>query len=267
MLITKGARKGVFGVCTCYEAADGTAQLLDVAGQQRSRQTFEQMSRSGLRALAVAHKKVDPRPAYSSADESTLILSGYVGCADPPLPRVDETLAPLKRDGVEVKILTCDNEHVCSQLELANGRIVSGEGIDRLSDAALDHVAQGSTIFARVSPAQKTRILFALRRRGHVVGFLGDGINDAPSLRAAAAGIAIASAVDVAREAADIVLLERGLRILHRGVLEGRKALGNVMKFLTSSNFVGTDFPTSKTLMIDLGLGSAGRAAIRPAWM
>ncbi|HEX5431612.1 MAG TPA: HAD-IC family P-type ATPase [Bryobacteraceae bacterium] len=137
-----------------------------------------------------------------------------------------------------------DNErvaaHVCSGVGLANRGLVTGEDIDRLSDAALDHVAQASTIFARVSPAQKTRILIALRRRGHIVGFLGDGINDAPSLHAADVGISVASAVDVARDAADIILLERDLRILHRGVLEGRRASGNVMKYLlmgTSSNF------------------------------
>jgi P-type Mg2+ transporter len=243
MLITKGAPESVLAVCESYDA-DGTVRRFEDATHLRSRQAFERMSRAGLRVLAVAYKEVHPQAGYSSADERAMILSGYISFADPPLPGIHETLAALKRDGIEIKILTGDNErvaeHVCSEVGLENCGIVTGEEIDRLSDAALDHIAQESTIFARVLPAQKTRILLALRRRGHVVGFLGDGINDAPSLRAADVGISVASAVDVAREAADIILLERGLRILHRGVLEGRKAFGNVMKYLlmgTSSNF------------------------------
>ena len=243
VLITKGAPESVVAVCDSYEAADGAIRRFEDA-RQLSREAFEAMSRAGLRVLAVAYKVVHPQAAYSSADERAMILSGYVSFADPPLPGIQETLAALKRDGVEVKLLTGDNEsvagHVCSEVGLKSCGTVTGEEIERLSDAALDHIAQESTIFARVSPSQKTRILLALRRRGHVVGFLGDGINDAPSLRAADVGISVASAVDVAREAADIILLERGLRILHRGVLEGRRAFGNVMKYLlmgTSSNF------------------------------
>ncbi|MBZ5602310.1 MAG: magnesium-translocating P-type ATPase, partial [Acidobacteriia bacterium] len=244
LLISKGAPEGLLDACASYESPDGMAAPFDDASRARARAAFEQFSRSGLRVLAVASKKVEQKPAYSAADECALTLSGYISFADPPLPGTHETLAALRRDGVEVKILTGDNErvaeHVCAEVRLKSLGTVTGDEIERMSDTALEHVAQESTIFARVAPAQKTRILLALRRRGHIVGFIGDGINDAPSLRAADVGISVSSAVDVAREAADVILLERGLHILHRGVLEGRRAFGNVMKYLlmgTSSNF------------------------------
>jgi Mg2+-importing ATPase len=243
-LIAKGAPEGVLEASNAYETIAGENVAFDDATRQRSREVYEEMSRVGLRVLAVAYKKIESRASYFSSDERGLTLAGYIGFSDPPLAGMPKTLAALKRDGVEVKILTGDNErvaeHVCAQVQLQNRGTVTGDQIDRLPEAAMDHVAESSTIFARVSPAQKIRVLLALRRRGHVVGFIGDGINDAPSLRAADVGISVASAVDVAREAADIILLERGLHILHRGVLEGRMAFGNVMKYLlmgTSSNF------------------------------
>jgi Mg2+-importing ATPase len=157
---------------------------------------------------------------------------------------VAETLRALRRDGVVVKILTGDNElvaqHVCGQVGLDSARIVGGDEITRMTDGALAAVAEQATVFARVSPAQKTRIILALKSRNHVVGFLGDGINDAPSIHTADVGVSVATAVDVAKDAADIILLERDLGVLHAGILEGRRAFGNVMKYLlmgTSSNF------------------------------
>jgi Mg2+-importing ATPase len=145
---------------------------------------------------------------------------------------------------VKVKILTGDNElvtrHVCAEVGLDVERIVLGEEVDRMTDAALGHVAEQTAVFARVSPMQKNRIIQALKRRGHVVGYLGDGINDAPSLHTADVGISVATGTDVAREAAEIILLEQSLAVLHQGIIEGRKAFGNVMKYLlmgTSSNF------------------------------
>src|SRR5262249_10991458 len=156
----------------------------------------------------------------------------------------DAALADLRRDGVQVKILTGDNErvtrYVCQRLGLDGAGIALGEELERISDAALAHVAERTAVFAPVSPAQKSRILLALKHRGPVVGFLGDGINDAPSLHAADVGISVATGVDVAKDAAEVILLERSLRVLHSGILEGRKAFGNVMKYLlmgTSSNF------------------------------
>ncbi|HXG02175.1 MAG TPA: HAD-IC family P-type ATPase, partial [Candidatus Binatia bacterium] len=193
---------------------------------------------------AVAERALPRRAVYTAADECDLTLVGFLTFLDPPMEGVAEALRDLRRDGVTVKILTGDNElvarHVCAQVGLDVGTIMLGEDVDRLGDGALAAAAERTTIFARVSPAQKSRILAALRSRGHVVGFLGDGINDAPSLHAAEVGISVANAVDVAKDAADIILGERNLGLLHRGVVEGRRAFANVMKYLfmgTSSNF------------------------------
>ena len=230
LLITKGAAEHVLAV------------VRGVTPEMAA--TSEQLQAQGFRVLAVASKEVETKPDYTVADECDLTLAGFIAFSDPPLPGAPATLAALRRDGIEVKILTGDNEkvaqHVCAAVGLATKGCITGAEIERLGDSALDHIAERTTIFARVTPAQKNRILLALRRRGHIVGYLGDGINDAPSLRAADVGISVASAVDVARDAADIILLKPGLDILHAGVVEGRKAFGNVMKYLlmgTSSNF------------------------------
>jgi Mg2+-importing ATPase len=157
---------------------------------------------------------------------------------------VAQVLQALKKDGVQVKIVTGDNElvthHVCDQVGLASSRIVVGSELGHMTDPALARVAEAVNIFARVSPAQKNRILLALKSHGHMVGYIGDGINDAPSLHAADVGISVSTGVDVAKDAAGIILLEQSLQVLHNGILEGRKAFGNVVKYLlmgTSSNF------------------------------
>src|ERR1019366_6475516 len=171
-------------------------------------------------------------------------VAGFLAFADPPTMDAAASVAAMKRDGVQVKILTGDNKlvarHVCTQVGLDDPVVVLGDELEQMSDTALGHVAEQTTIFARVSPMQKLRIILALKHRGHVVGYMGDGINDAPSLHAADVGISVATAVDVARDAADIILLKTGLGILHRGIIEGRKASANVLKYLlmgTSSNF------------------------------
>ena len=186
----------------------------------------------------------DSHCSFTVADEHSLILVGYLAFADPPNPDAAQSLAAMSRDGVEVKILTGDNElvarHICEQVGIKNPTIILGEELERTTDPALQHLAEETTVFARVSPMQKDRIIHALKQRDHVVGYMGDGINDAPSLHAADVGISVASAVDVAREAADIILLKPGLQILHNGIIEGRRASANVMKYLlmgTSSNF------------------------------
>jgi len=243
LLITKGAPEGILARSVTYES-DGRTGPLDSAALERCRVTYEELSRQGFRVLAVAYTEVEARPNYSADDEQNLILAGFLAFSDPPLPDAAEALAALRRDGVEVKIITGDGDlvasHVCGQVGLESGKIVLGDELERMSDAALAHVAEVTTVFARVSPAQKNRIIMALKHRGHVVGYMGDGINDAPSLHAADVGISVASAVDVAREAADIILVEPGLDVLASGIVEGRKAFGNVMKYLlmgTSSNF------------------------------
>ncbi len=243
LLITKGAPESVIAHCTTCEDGDTILELDDESRTQFLR-ALEQTSQRGERLLAVAWRQVEPQTAYTTCDEAGLTLAGFVAFSDPPLADAAATLAALRTDGVRVKILTGDNEliaaHVCAEAGLPTGTLIVGSEIDRLSDLALGPVADRTTVFARVSPAQKHRILLALEARGHVVGFLGDGVNDAPALHAADVGISVAGAVDVAREAADVVLLERNLRVLHTGIVEGRKAFGNMMKYFlmgTSSNF------------------------------
>ena len=243
LLITKGAPESVLACCTSYEI-HGEQHPLDSQTQANCIATYKQLSAQGYRLLAVAYRTLPEQPAYRLPDERDLVLVGYAAFFDPPLEDAAETLEAMRRDGVEVKILTGDNElvtgHVCEQVGLDPGRIVLGQELDHMTDAALAHIAEQTTIFARVSPAQKNRIILALKSRSHVVGFLGDGINDAPSLHAADVGISVSTAVDVAKDAAEIILLERSMRVLHQGILEGRKAFGNVMKYLlmgTSSNF------------------------------
>ena len=243
LLITKGAPEGILAVCNSYEA-DGRVIPLDPDALHRCRKTFDDLSSQGFRLLAAAYREVDARERYTKDDENSLVLAGYLAFADPPSPDAAASLAALERDGVVVKILTGDNElvarHVCEQVGLANPTIILGDDLEHTTDTALQHLAEEATVFARVSPMQKHRIIHALKLRGHVVGYMGDGINDAPSLRAADVGISVSSAVDVAREAADIILLEPGLNVLHQGIVEGRRASANVLKYLlmgTSSNF------------------------------
>src|SRR5262247_367435 len=243
LLITKGAPESVLAVCSEYEV-DGNRFALDEAARRRCQAVFHELSERGERVLAVAYSTPPPQAAYRKEDERGLTLAGFLTFADRPLPTAAEAIGALSADGVEVKILTGDNElvtrHVCYEVGLSVERIVLGDEVDRMTDSALGHVAEQTTVFARVSPMQKNRIIQALKRRGHVVGYFGDGINDAPSLRTADVGISVASGTDVARDAAEVILLEHSLPVLHQGIIEGRKAFGNVMKYLlmgTSSNF------------------------------
>ena len=243
LLITKGAPESVLPRCTQYEA-NGQTQPLDSVTRAKCQAIYNGLSSTGYRVLAVASRQVPQQAAYRVIDEKELVLAGFLAFSDPPLPDAAESLEALRRDGVRVKILTGDSElvaqHICAQVGLDAQHIILGEELERMSDSALAAMAEKTIVFARVSPMQKHRIILALKGRGHVVGYMGDGINDAPSLHAADVGISVSTAVDVAKEAAEIILLERSLRVLHQGILEGRKAFGNVMKYLlmgTSSNF------------------------------
>jgi Mg2+-importing ATPase len=243
IMIVKGAPEGVLELCTRFEIA-GNSREFDAATRLQCEATEAQLASQGFRVLAVAYRLLPPQAAYAVADEKELVLVGFVTFFDPPLEDAARILADLARDGVQVKILTGDSGlvagHLCGQVGIDVGQIVLGTDLDRVSDTALGHVAERATVFARVSPAQKNRIILALKHRGHVVGFLGDGVNDAPSLHAADVGISVSTAVDVAKDAAEIILLDQGLNVLHAGIIEGRKAFGNVMKYLlmgTSSNF------------------------------
>jgi Mg2+-importing ATPase len=243
LLVTKGAPESVLAVCDSQEA-DGQELPLDAQSRERCMATYRDLSAQGYRLLAVAYRKVPEQAVYRAADETSLVLVGYAVFVDPPRQDARAVLQAMQHDGVQVKILTGDNElvtrHVCEQVGLDSPRLVLGDELDRITDQALGRVAEETTIFARLSPQQKNRVLRALKSRGHVVGYLGDGVNDAPSLHAADVGVSVNTAVDVARDAADIILMERSLQVLHAGILEGRQAFGNVMKYLlmgTSSNF------------------------------
>jgi len=243
VLITKGALEGILPLLSGCEV-EGKAEPISKDAVQRIQQTSDDLNSQGFRLLAVAYVEVPARPDYSVADERNLILAGFLSFSDEPLPDASQVLASLKQDGVEVKVISGDNDrvtgHVCAKVGIEPGHIVTGEELDRTTDPALAHIAEETCAFARISPVQKNRILLALKHNGHAVGFMGDGINDAPALHAADVGISVPSAADVAREAADVILVEPGLRVLHEGIIEGRKAFGNVMKYLlmgTSSNF------------------------------
>jgi Mg2+-importing ATPase len=242
-LITKGAPEAVLEQCETWRL-DGELRPLDDASRRRCRGTWEGLGASGGRVLAVAEREVPAGLRYAAADERALTLVGFVVFSDPIVPGVADALTALRRDGVEVKIVTGDSDvvarYVCGKVGLDVERIVLGSELQGLTNGALAVVAEQTTVFARVTPAQKSRIIQALQSRDHVVGFLGDGINDAPSLHVAQVGVSVANAVDVARDAADIVLRERSLDELHQGIIAGRRTFANVMKYLlmgTSSNF------------------------------
>ncbi|MFN7945271.1 MAG: magnesium-translocating P-type ATPase [Blastocatellia bacterium] len=243
LLISKGAPENILACCSGYETG-GQTLAFDETARKRAQEIYENLSAQGYRTLAVAYRVVPAQAVYRVSDETALTLAGFLSFSDPPLPDAAAAIESLRRDGVRVKILTGDSDlvaqHICATVGLKPGRIITGQELEQTSDQALAHLAEKTIVFARVSPAQKHRIIIALKRRGHVVGYLGDGINDAPSLHSADVGISVATGVDVARDAAQIILLERSLRVLHQGIIEGRKAFGNVMKYLlmgTSSNF------------------------------
>jgi Mg2+-importing ATPase len=244
LLICKGAPESVLPVCSKYEI-DGQFIPLDDKSHASCKETYQKLSAQGYYTIAVAYRPLPPQQeVYSASDEQDHVLLGYLACYDPPREDASKVLEALRSDGIEVKILTGDNElvtrHICSQVGLNTDQMIIGAELDHIDDTALAQVVEKTNVFARVSPAQKNRIILALKRRHHVVGYMGDGINDAPSLHTADVGISVASAVDVAKEAAELILLQQGLDVLHKGIIEGRKAFGNVMKYLlmgTSSNF------------------------------
>ena len=243
ILITKGAPEGIFPLLSGYEVEGKIIPVSDDA-IRRVQQTSEELNSQGFRSLAVAYVEVPASANYSVKDERNLILAGFLTFADEPLADAAQVVGSLKQDGVEMKVISGDNDlvtgHICTEVGIDPGKIMTGDDLDRMTDPALAHDVEQTRVFARISPAQKNRILLALKHNGHAVGFMGDGVNDAPSLHAADVGISVSSAVDVAREVADVILVQPGLRVLHDGIIEGRKAFGNVMKYLlmgTSSNF------------------------------
>ncbi|MEM3526193.1 MAG: magnesium-translocating P-type ATPase, partial [Candidatus Jordarchaeaceae archaeon] len=244
ILITKGAPDEIIKICSYCEFK---GRIIDITGDLRKKveEKYYELSSEGYRVLAISYKWIrKDKPVYSIDDEDNMVFLGYVVFLDPPKKTAKISLKLLRKAGVELKILTGDNEVVtrklCEQLGFKIKRIVLGSELIGMPDDALAVVVEEANVFARVTPQQKDRIMNILKSNGHVVGFLGDGINDAPSLRTADVGISVDNAVDIAKEAADIILLHKDLTVLVEGVLEGRKTFGNTMKYIlmgTSSNF------------------------------
>jgi len=248
-IISKGAPEAVFPRCSSFEL-DGKRLPMDHAHIETLKTEYERLSADGFRVLAIATKEVAPREVaphatpYGKADETELILQGYVAFLDPPKETCKAAIAELQAHGVTVKVITGDNElvarKVCKDVGLATDVVLLGDQVEKMSDEALADAAEHATLFARVSPAHKQRIIKALQSRKHTVGFMGDGINDAPALHAADVGISVDTAVDIAKESADMILLEKSLLVLDEGVLEGRRVFANISKYVrmgASSNF------------------------------
>ena len=248
LVISKGAPEEILKTCAYCETDEIITDLTNIC-QGKFEQKYNDLSAEGYRVLAVAYKKVkDDKTHYTIGDETDMVFLGFLSFLDPPKESAKESIRLLARDGVELKIVTGDNELVtkttCERLGFNIKGIVLGNDIAQLQDDALARVVEDNNIFARVNPAQKDRVIRALRSNGHVVGYMGDGINDAPSLKTADVGISVENAVDVAKESADLILLRPDLTVLDQGVLEGRKTFGNTMKYImmgVSSNF-GTMF-------------------------
>ena len=243
-MITKGAIEEMLNIST-YVEYDGVVEPLTDEMKARILRKVDELNDEGMRVIAVS-QKTNPSPvgAFSVADESDMVLIGYLAFLDPPKETTAAAIEALKNYGVAVKILTGDNEKVtcaiCRQVGLPVGKILLGEDVEALSDKKLSKVLGRTTVFAKLSPSQKARVVTLLRENGHVVGYMGDGINDAAAMKVADVGISVDTAVDIAKESADIILLEKDLMVLEEGIIEGRKTYANMMKYIkmtASSNF------------------------------
>ena len=244
LLISKGAPEAIFPRCRSFDL-DGRPLPMNHVLIQELKEEYERLSADGFRVLAVATKVGEPRAGpYGRDDERDLVLQGYVAFLDPPKETATAALAALRQHGVAVKVVTGDNElvsrKICREVGLETDHVLLGADVERMDDAQLSAAAERATLFARVSPAHKQRIIKSLQANRHTVGFMGDGINDAPALRAADVGISVDTAVDIAKESADMILLEKSLLVLEEGLLEGRKVFVNILKYVrmgASSNF------------------------------
>ena len=242
-LICKGAPEVVFARCGRFEL-NGQLHPIEPILIADLREEYDALSEDGFRVLAVAYRDWEHKETFGKDDERDLILKGYVAFLDPPKESATPALVALQKHGVSVKVLTGDNElvsrKICREVRLPGEEMLLGSQVETMSAEELAEAAEKTTIFARLSPAHKQRVIHALQAKGHVVGFLGDGINDAPGLRAADVGISVDSAVDIAKESADLILLEKSLLVLEEGVLEGRNVFANIQKYIrmgASSNF------------------------------
>ena len=243
ILLCKGAPEEVFAQCSHFEL-DGKVSPMDPDLMVGLHAQYESLSDDGFRVLAVAKKELPEKHACARDDERELVLKGYVAFLDPPKKTAGNAIEALHKHGVGVKILTGDNQlisrKVCRDVGLTADPMLLGGDVEKMSDSELAEASEKTTLFARLSPAHKQRIIRVLRAKGHVVGFMGDGINDAPALRAADIGISVDTATDIAKDSADLILLEKDLMVLEGGVIEGRKVFANILKYIrmgASSNF------------------------------
>lgn len=246
ILVVKGAPEDVLKLSSHYElSGENDVRPLDAAAMARATAQFQALGEEGFRVLGIAWRDEPASQGHVAvSDERDFVFAGYAAFLDPPKASAGTAIAALKNSGIGIKILTGDNErvtlHVCTQLGIPVEGLLTGAELSSLSEEALSARIEATNLFCRVTPSQKNRLILALKRRGHVVGYLGDGINDAPSLHTADVGISVDSAVDVAKDAADIILLDHDLAVVERGVREGRRTFGNIMKYImmgTSSNF------------------------------
>ena len=258
ILICKGAVEEVFAACTQF-AMDSAVAPLDETHLAQMQQQTARLNADGFRVIAVAYKEIaELQSGYRNQDESDLTLLGYIAFLDPPKESAGIAIAALARSGVQVKILTGDNDiiarKICREVGVVTDEVLTGGDLDKMTDEELAQRLETVTLCAKVSPAQKARIIEALHLEGHVVGFLGDGINDGPALKSADVGISVDTAVDIAKESADIILLEKSLMVLSDGVLEGRKIFGNIVKYIKMG-----PAPTSETCSAFLERASSCR--------
>lgn len=257
ILIAKGAPENIFSHSSHYYLNGKIHKIHDKIFSQVQGE-YDKLSGQGFRVLAVAYKNIaGPKEAYSKNDENNLVLRGYLAFLDPAKPTVKESLSMLEELGIEIKILTGDNEiitqKICQDVSLPVKGIISGSQMDNLPDKDLRRLVEKTTIFARMNPIQKERVIKALHKNNHTVGYMGDGINDAPSLKAADIGISVNNGVDIAKESSDIILLQKSLMVLKDGVIDGRKVFGNIIKYIkmsASSNFGNMISLTGATLFL-----------------
>ena len=244
VLICKGAVEEMLNACSQYQVDEAIYPMIEML-KHDIMEEYQALSAKGFRVLAIAYREFTrTKEVFSAADETDMILLGYLAFFDPPKDSAQKALQALKSAGVATKILTGDNElvtrKICNDVGLTIEGLVTGNQLVGLSDDQMTALVEKANVFARLSPAQKEQIIRALHRGDHVVGFLGDGINDAPAMKAADVGISVDTAVDVAKESADIILLEKNLMVLDDGIMEGRKVFGNIIKYIkmgASSNF------------------------------
>ena len=243
-LITKGAVEEMLSVCSFAEY-DGKVVALTQEIKKEMIKTVDELNSDGMRVIAVAQKtNPSPEGVFSVKDEADMVLMGYIGFLDPAKKSAKDAIAALKEYGVDVKVLTGDNEKVakfvCKQVGIEERCILLGSDMEGMTDKELKERVEKTNIFAKLSPQQKARVVLILRQNGHVVGFMGDGINDAPAMKKADVGISVDTAVDIAKESADIILLQKDLMVLEKGIIEGRKTFANIIKYIkvtSSSNF------------------------------